>query len=226
MLSSRFVRFGPRILRSIVSILFVLSALAVSVFAQEPPNVVAASWVAGGPALWSTPGRWSCNCTPNNGGGNTYDVTIGASGTVMLIGPDVVSTFTTAGPGALVISTASTLGVLGTSINSGAISLSPFYGKSFSATYTQTSMGTLDTNIASAALYGKVTVSGAASLAGTLNAGVVGSFVPTIGETFVILEASSLTGTFSNSTIAINATEHFDVSYTANSVVLTVAAGA
>src|SRR5208283_5944811 len=36
----------------------------------------------------------------------------------------------------------------------------------------------------------------------------------------------SVTGTFSDSTIAINGTEHFNVSYTSTGVVLTVASGA
>jgi hypothetical protein len=51
-------------------------------------------------------------------------------------------------------------------------------------------------------------------------------FTPTIGSTFTVLTAASVTGTFSNSTIGINGTEHFNVSYTSTGVVLTVAAGA
>jgi hypothetical protein len=49
----------------------------------------------------------------------------------------------------------------------------------------------------------------------------------TLGETFTVLTASSVSGTFSNSTIAISGTSfQFDVSYTATGVVLTVAAAA
>src|SRR4029077_209992 len=51
-------------------------------------------------------------------------------------------------------------------------------------------------------------------------------FTPTIGSTFTVLTAGSVTGTFSNSAIGINGTEHFNVSYTSTGVVLTVAAGA
>ena len=39
------------------------------------------------------------------------------------------------------------------------------------------------------------------------------------------LTAATVTGTFSNSTIAINSTEHFNVSYTSTGAVLTVASG-
>src|SRR4029077_18156804 len=69
-------------------------------------------------------------------------------------------------------------------------------------------------------------ITGAASLGGTLTAAVVNGFTPAVGQTFMILTASSVSGTFTNSTIAINGTEHFNVSYTATSVVLTVASGA
>jgi hypothetical protein len=48
----------------------------------------------------------------------------------------------------------------------------------------------------------------------------------TSGETFTVLTAHSVTGTFSNSTIAINSNFHFLVSYTATGVVLTVETGA
>jgi hypothetical protein len=40
-----------------------------------------------------------------------------------------------------------------------------------------------------------------------------------------VLTASSISGAFSNSTIAINGSEHFNVSYTSTGVVLTVASG-
>jgi hypothetical protein len=47
-----------------------------------------------------------------------------------------------------------------------------------------------------------------------------------VGSTFTVLTAASVTGTFSNATIAINGSEHFNVSYTSTGVVLTVASGA
>jgi hypothetical protein len=72
--------------------------------------------------------------------------------------------------------------------------------------------------------YSQLKVTGTASLGGTLTVGLVNSFTPTIGQTFTILSAHSISGTFTNSTIAINSGEQFDVSYTSTGVVLTVVA--
>jgi hypothetical protein len=68
-------------------------------------------------------------------------------------------------------------------------------------------------------------VTGTAALAGTINFTVAAAFQSslTLGETFTVLTSSAVSGTFSNSTIAINGTFQFDVSYTAKGVVLTVA---
>ena len=75
--------------------------------------------------------------------------------------------------------------------------------------------------------FSQIDVTGTAALAGTINFTVAAAFQSslTLGETFTVLNASSVTGTFSNSTIAINSSFHFTVSYTATGVVLTVASG-
>jgi hypothetical protein len=96
-------------------------------------------------------------------------------------------------------------------------------------TFTLLSTGKLTASIGGTTAgtqYSQLQVMGsAASLAGSLGATVVNGFNPTIGETFTVLTASTIAGAFSNSTIAINASEHFAISYTATSVVLTVASG-
>ena len=75
--------------------------------------------------------------------------------------------------------------------------------------------------------YDQLNISKTASLNGTLNVNVVNGFVPTVGQTFTILNAASTTGTFSTVTgLAINSTEHFTVTYNSNDVVLTVVSGA
>ncbi len=75
--------------------------------------------------------------------------------------------------------------------------------------------------------YSQLKVTGVAALAGTINFTVATAFQSSLtsGETFTVLTGSSVTGTFSNSTIAINSSFHFVVSYTATGVVLTVATG-
>src|SRR6202011_5573708 len=95
-------------------------------------------------------------------------------------------------------------------------------------TYTQLSTGTMNVSIGGTTVgtkFSQIQVSGTASLGGTLTAALVNGFTPTVGQTFTVLTASNVTGTFSNSTIAINGTEHFAVSYTSTGVVLTVASG-
>ena len=91
--------------------------------------------------------------------------------------------------------------------------------------YTQTANGKLSTAIGGTTVitqYSQLKVVGAATLKGTLAAPLIGSFVPTVGETFTVLSAGSIAGTFSNTTIAINSSEFFAISYTKTGVVLTV----
>jgi hypothetical protein len=65
-----------------------------------------------------------------------------------------------------------------------------------SGTYTQTSNGRLRTLIASSSEYGAVSVSGAASIAGFVAIRPIAPFKATLGQSFAILSAASLSGTF------------------------------
>ncbi len=94
--------------------------------------------------------------------------------------------------------------------------------------YSQLTNGILSTGISGTTLgkqYSQLTVSGAATLGGTLAAPVLSGFIPTVGETFTVLSAHSISGAFTNTTIAINSSEHFAISYTSTGVVLTVTSG-
>lgn len=93
--------------------------------------------------------------------------------------------------------------------------------------YQQTSTGKLSVAIGGTTVgteYSQlqITGTGTATLGGTLAAPLLNKYVPPVGETFTVLTAHGLTGAFTNSTIAINTTEEFVISYTATSVVLTV----
>jgi hypothetical protein len=95
-------------------------------------------------------------------------------------------------------------------------------------TYTQLATGNLTGTINGTTAgtgFSQLAISGTATLAGTINFTVTSAFQKslTLGETFTVLTASSISGTFSNTTIAINSTLQFDVSYTSTGVVLTVA---
>ena len=96
-------------------------------------------------------------------------------------------------------------------------------------TYTQLSSGTLNANIGGTTVgtqYSQLKISGKASLGGTLAVTLINSFTPAVGQTFTVLTAAGGFGgtTFTNTTIAINSSEQFDVSYTSTGVVLTVVA--
>ena len=95
--------------------------------------------------------------------------------------------------------------------------------------YQQLSDSILSTAIGGATLatqYSQLKVNGAVLLSGgSLTAPLLGGFTPTVGQTFTVLSGKTITGTFSNSTIPINSSEHFAIFYTATSVVLTVVSG-
>ena len=68
----------------------------------------------------------------------------------------------------------------------------------------------------------KVTVSGQATLGGTLELSLVNGFAPTNGDTFTILSANSISGAFSN--VVVPAGRAMNVSYSPTSVVVTATA--
>ena len=96
-------------------------------------------------------------------------------------------------------------------------------------TYTQSSAGTLDIQINGAAAgtkYDLLKVTQGATLGGTLNIALGAGFTPALNETFTILTASTVSAQFSAvNGLAINSSEHFNITYNAGSVVLTVASG-
>jgi hypothetical protein len=97
-------------------------------------------------------------------------------------------------------------------------------------TYTQSSAGSLDIQINGATAgtkYDQLNVTQAATLGGTLSIKLAAGFTPTVGETFTILTASTVSDQFATvNGLAINSSEHFNITYNAGSVVLTVASGA
>ena len=86
-------------------------------------------------------------------------------------------------------------------------------------TYTQSSSGALDIQINGATAgtkYDLLKVTQGATLGGTLNIALGTGFTPTVGETFTILTASSVSDTFATvNGLAINGSEHFTITYNA-----------
>jgi hypothetical protein len=97
------------------------------------------------------------------------------------------------------------------------------------STYAQNASGSL--NIAVGGLdvgtqYGQLAVANGASLNGTLNIKLVNSFVPAVGNTFVIVTGSAISGTFAIvNGLSINGSEHFTITYNPTNVTLTVVSG-
>jgi hypothetical protein len=84
--------------------------------------------------------------------------------------------------------------------NKGTVAPGNSAGKlTLSGTYTQTSAGVLNIEIGGTTVstqYDQLSVGGASTLGGTLNVALIGGFTPSIGNTFTILDAASLSGTF------------------------------
>jgi fibronectin-binding autotransporter adhesin len=101
------------------------------------------------------------------------------------------------------------------------------------STYTQktvgTAIGSLIIPITSDTAFGQLAVSNGASVSGPLSIKRLSTYVPAIGRTYTVLTASAITGSFSNSTVAINSGEHFAISYNRTStpqiVTVTVVSG-
>lgn len=98
---------------------------------------------------------------------------------------------------------------------------------SIAGNYTQKLVGALNANISgiSAGQFGVLSVKNTAALNGALNIALLNNFVPAVGDTFEILTARGVSGTFAavNGT-TINSSEHFTVTYNSNDVTLTVVA--
>jgi hypothetical protein len=164
------------------------------------------------------------------GGGNSYNQSAGTTtvdGALVADGGINVTGGTVLGAGTL--SGSVTVGGSGTAPtisagDSGKAGLLVITGN-----YTQLSTAAMNSFIGGTTVgtqYSQLQVTGTAALAGTLTVTLANGFTPTIGSTFTVLTASRVSGTFSNSTIAINGSEHFNVSYTSTGVILTVVAGA
>ena len=99
-------------------------------------------------------------------------------------------------------------------------------GKLSLSTYTQNSGGSLNVQIGGLTVgtqYSQLAVANGVSLKGTLNIKVVNGFVPAMGNTFIILTGSALSGKFAHlNGLTIPTGGHFTVAYNPTNVTLTV----
>ncbi|MEM7536848.1 MAG: Ig-like domain-containing protein [Chloroflexota bacterium] len=91
--------------------------------------------------------------------------------------------------------------------------------------YVQADNGTLVVKIGGATDFDQVTVNGAMTLNGTLDIGLNNDFVPSVGDTFVILTANAVTGAFGELIGNERVTGiQFEVSYSSTAVTVNVVA--
>ena len=102
-------------------------------------------------------------------------------------------------------------------------------GKLSLSTYTQNSSGSLNIQIGGSTAgtqYSQLAVANGVSLHGTLNLKLINGFLPAIGNTFIILTGTAVSGTFATvNGLSINSGEHFTVTYHPTNVTLTVVSG-
>jgi hypothetical protein len=123
--------------------------------------------------------------------------------------------------GHLIIGAGYNLVVQGSFLNAGVLEI----GGSFTVqgNYTQTADAALDIDIAGPAAYGTLTVSGTATLAGTLNVALVNGFTPAAGASFAILNFGARSGDFSTENgLIFSPSEFFVAEYLGNTLTLVV----
>ena len=144
---------------------------------------------------------------------NTGDVTVGAGSNVRVLSGTYLQTAgeTSLAGGTLQAATVSIQGgalsgfgtVSGSLINAALVDLgAPTGTLQVTGTYQQTAAGALNVGLGGTAAgqFDRLQITGAATLAGTLNVSLVGGFLPAVGNTFEILTFASRTGDFATVT--------------------------
>jgi hypothetical protein len=193
-------------------------------------NSATGSFNLAGGANFTTAGNFSTAGTLSIASGST--LTAGGTGVFTQTAGTTTDSGTLAASGGVALSGGS---LFGTGTITGALQSSATVTPGASATatgiltdsgaYTQSSTGSLDIGIAGKTAGTKYDVfdSTTAVLGGTLNLTELKGFVPTVGETFKILNFNSETGTFATvNGLTINSTEAYTVTYQPTDVLLTV----
>lgn len=107
--------------------------------------------------------------------------------------------------------------------NRGAISLSPGSTMAITGTFKQETAGTLDVQLGgppASGQFGKLTATKAATFGGVLHASLTGGYVPAVSDSFTIVTSVGSSGGFSAVVLPAAATDAFQATINANSVVL------
>lgn len=164
--------------------------------------------------------------TLSNANGNSYaGPTVVAGGTLLVANTANSAT----GTGVVNINAGGTLGgagiIQGNVSNSGDVAPGSGAGLlQLNGTFTQTSTGRLDIELASSSLYDLLSVASTANLAGNLSVSLLNGFVPQEGNSFQVLTASALNGTtFGTMSLpALTGSLVWNVAYAPTGLTLTV----
>lgn len=188
-------------------------------FVGRNPGSVGAVTISGNSSKWTSTGGVSVGLGPSNAAGGSGILTVNGQGRMFAPIINVGAGGTVAGTGTIeapvsnggVVAPGASPGEAGTLTVTGA--------------YTQTTAGDLAIEIGSSAA-DKLSVSGAATLAGDLVVTLLGNPNPPDGTVYDIVSAGSISGTFTAVTVpSLPGGRTLTVSYTATKVRLTVGAG-
>jgi hypothetical protein len=117
---------------------------------------------------------------------------------LLLNGGISVSPTTFTNQGTLLAANGDSLSASNLQPNAGTITANAGSQVKINGAYTQTSAGVLNIQIAGTSIsqYGVLNITGAATLAGTLNVSLANGFVPAVGNSFPVITYASHTGTF------------------------------
>ena len=149
---------------------------------------------------------------------NQANVTLGGPGASI---PAVAKLATNSGTFSVLGGAAFT--TVGNLSNTGTLTVGPASTLTVKGNYTQSSAATLDSQLGgtpASAQFGQVTVTGAATFAGTLAAQVVAGYQPTLGDQFAVLTYPSATGGFSTFNLPTATAFSFQATMNAGSVVI------
>ncbi len=127
------------------------------------------------------------------------------------------------GPATLVVGSAS---IPGNISNSGALTVGPTNTATIIGSFAQTSTGTLDVQLGGAPStdnFGLVNISGAATLAGALEADIVNGYSPATTDTFTPIEFASESGGFAGETLPSGAGYKFNAAVSFTNVMISAA---
>ncbi len=186
-------------------------------------NVVEAAGGALTGGDWVVSGGASLTLSqPGNLTSNQADVSLSGAGSAFT---NLASLNSNAGT--LAITSGANLGAPAGLTNTGTLEIGSASTVAVTGSFTQTSAGTLNVQLGGArgsGQFGKLTASGAGTLAGTLEANLAGTYSPTPGDSFKVLTDASQSGSFTSFNLPETVAAFFQAGVSSTGATLTAVA--